>query len=53
VQRPSREAGLLIRQTASPHDRAELEKMAVTWKSLAELRKHRLDRKAGFDADDD
>jgi hypothetical protein len=42
----------LARTAASPNYRAELETMAVTWESLAEMRKQRLDRKAGFDADD-
>jgi hypothetical protein len=41
----------LARTTASPNHRAKLEHMAVTWESLAELRKKRLVRKAGFDAD--
>jgi hypothetical protein len=36
----------LARTTASPDHRTQLENMAVTWESLAELRKQRLDRKA-------
>jgi len=43
----------LANTTASPKHRAKLENMAVTWESLAELRKQRLDNKAGFDVDGD
>jgi hypothetical protein len=42
----------LARTTASPDQRAELEKIVATWERLAEQRKQRLNRKVDLDVDD-
>jgi len=41
----------LARTTASPTHRAELERMALVWESLAEQRKQRLNRTSNLDVD--